>query len=80
MAAILTLPSLAAWGMESPDSKLKSNVFESIALAPNPSLDFVPWLNWNAGVKIDTLVWPILNPSGIKLDPDERDKEKPAVS
>jgi hypothetical protein len=80
ISAILTLPSLAAWGMESPGSQPKSNVFESIALPSNPSLDSVPWLNWNAGVKIDTLRWPVLNPSGIRLDPDERDKEKPAVS
>jgi hypothetical protein len=80
IAAILTLPSLAAWGMESPGSQPKSNVFESIALPSNPSLDSVPWLNWNAGVKIDTLRWPVLNPSGIRFDPDERDKEKPAVS
>jgi hypothetical protein len=80
MAAILTLPSLAAWGMESLGSQPKSNVFESIAQPSNPSLDSVPWLNWNAGVKIDTLRWPVLNPSGIRLDQDERDKEKPAVS
>jgi hypothetical protein len=80
VAAILTLPSLAAWGMQNPGSRLKSNVFESIALPSNPSLDSVPWLNWNAGVKIDTLLWPILNPSGIKLGPEERDKEQPAVS
>jgi hypothetical protein len=80
MAAILTLPSLAAWGMESPGSNLKSNVSETIALSPNRLLDSVPWLNWNAGVKVDNLLSPIPDPSGIKLGPDQRDKEKPAVS
>jgi hypothetical protein len=80
MAAILTLPSLAAWGMESPGSNLKSNVSETIALPPNPLLDSVPWLNWNGGVKVDNLLSPIPDPSGIELGPDERDKEKPAVS
>lgn len=80
MAGILTLPSLAASGMESPRSKPKSHVLDAIALPPNPSLDSVPWLNWNTGVKVDTLLSPSLDPSGIKLGPDERDKEKPAVS
>jgi len=80
MAAILTLPSLSAWGMETPGSQLKSSVPESIVLQQNPSFDSAPWLNWNAGVKVDTLLWPILNPSGSKLGPGERDNEKPAVS
>jgi hypothetical protein len=31
-------------------------------------------------MKVDTLLSPVLNPSGIKLEPDERDKEKSAVS
>jgi hypothetical protein len=80
MAAILTLPSLAAWGMDGPLNKSKSSVFETIALPPVPYSDSVPWLNWNTGVKIDTLLSPTLGPSGIKLEPNERDKEQPAVS
>ena len=80
MAAILTLPSLAAWGMESPGSNLKSNVFETIALPPIPYSNSIPWLNWNTGVKVDNLLSPIPDPSGIKLGPDKRDKEEPAVS
>jgi hypothetical protein len=79
-AAILTLPSLAAWGIESPGSDLKSNVFETIALPPIPYSDSIPWLNWNTGVKVDNLLSPIPDPSGINLEPEERDKEKPAVS
>ena len=80
MAAILTLPSLAAWGMESPGRNLQSNVIETIALPPIPYSDSIPWLNWNAGVKVDNLLSPIPDPSGIKPGMDERDKDKPAVS
>ena len=37
MAAILTLPSLAAWGMDGPRNKPKSgDDFETIALPPIP--------------------------------------------
>ena len=84
IAAVLTLPSLAAWGLDGPRKTPKSvNVFETIALPPIPYLDSMPWLKWNASVntlKVDTLLSPILDPSGIKLDPEERDREKPAIS
>jgi hypothetical protein len=80
MAAILTLPSLAARGMDSPRNTTKSNVFETIALPPIPYSYSIPWLNWETGVKVDTLLSPTLDPSGIKLGPDERDKKKLAVS
>jgi hypothetical protein len=84
MAAVLTLPSLAAWGADSPRGKPKSGkTFETIALPPIPYLDTMPWLRWNAGVntlKVDTLLSPILDPSGIKLTPEDRDKERPAIS
>jgi hypothetical protein len=80
LAAVMTLPSLAASGMEVQSSKARPNRFETIALPPIPSLDSVRWLNWNSGMKVDTLLSPILDPSGIKLDPDERGQEKPAVS
>src|SRR5579859_8084785 len=80
MAAVLTLPSLAAWGMDGPRSKPKSeNAFEAIALPPIPYLDSMPWLKWGAGVntlKVDILLSPILDPSGIKLMPEDRDKER----
>lgn len=84
MAAILTLPSLAAWGMDGPRNKPKSgNDFETIALPPIPYLESMPWLRWGTGVntlKVDILLSPILDPSGIKLTPVDRDKERPAVS
>ena len=80
IAAIMTLPSLAAWGMDGPRNKPKSSVFQTIALPPIPHSDSMPWLNWNTCVKVDTLLSPTLDRSGIKLGPDERDKEKPAIS
>lgn len=84
MAAALALPSLAAWGLESPRSKPTSGTdFETIALPPIPYLDSMPWLKWNAGgstLKVDTLLSPILDPSGIELKPKDREKEKPAIS
>jgi hypothetical protein len=84
MAAVLTLPSLAAWGVDGPQSKPKSgNDFETIALPPIPYLDSMPWLKWGAGVntlKVDILLSPILDPSGIKLTPEDRDRERPAIS
>jgi hypothetical protein len=80
MAAILTLPSLVAWGMDGPVNKPKSSVIETIALPPVPYSDSMPWLNWNTGVKVDTLLSPTLGPSGIELGPDQRDKAKLSVS
>jgi hypothetical protein len=84
IAAVLTLPSLSAWGLNGPRKTPKSaSVFEAIALPPIPYLDSMPWLKWNAGVntlKVDTLLSPALDPSGIKLVPEERDRERPPIS
>jgi len=84
MAGVLTLPSLAAWGLDGPRETPKSpNAFETIALPPIPYLDTMPWLKWNDGVntlKVDTLLSPILDPSGIKLMPEDRDREKSTIS
>jgi len=84
MAAILTLPSLAAWGLDGPRETPKSkNAFETITLPPIPYLDSMPWLKWGAGLntlKVDMLLSPILNPSGIKLMPEDGDKVRPAIS
>jgi hypothetical protein len=84
MAAVLTLPSLTAWGLDGPRETPKSrNAFETIALPPITHLDTMPWLKWNAGantLKVDTLLSPILDPSGIKLTPKGRDKERPTIS
>ena len=84
MAAALTFPSLAAWGLDGPRSKLQSgNAFERIALPPIPYLESMPWLNWGSSqntLKVDILLSPTLDPSGIKLMPEYLDKGKPAVS
>ncbi|MBR1194409.1 hypothetical protein, partial [Bradyrhizobium sp. AUGA SZCCT0160] len=49
-AIALTLPSLAAWGLDSPrNTPTSGNAFEQIALPPIPYLDSMPWLEWNAG-------------------------------
>jgi len=80
MAAILTLPSLVAWGIESSLNKSKSSAFETIALPPVPYSNSMPWLNWKTGVKVDTLLSPTFGPSGIELGPDQRDQSKLSVS
>lgn len=60
IAAILLLPSLAAWGMDRmPGKPLPADAFEKkIALPPIPHLDSMPWMKWNAGVntKVDSLM------------------------
>jgi hypothetical protein len=60
MAALLMLPSLAAWGMDRmPGKPASADAFEKkIALPPIPHLESMPWMTWNAGVntlKVDTL-------------------------
>ena len=84
MAAALTFPSLAAWGLDGPRSKPQSgNAFETIVLPPIPYLKSMPWLDWGAGqntLKVDILLSPTLDPSGVKLMPEDRDKGRPAVS
>ncbi len=43
----------------------------------------MPSLKWGAGLnalKMDMLLSPILNPSGIKLMPEDGDKVRPAIS
>ncbi|MBR0939386.1 hypothetical protein [Bradyrhizobium jicamae] len=63
MAAILLLPSLAAWGMDRvPAKPVSADAFEKkIAVPPIPHLDSMPLMKWNAGVsasKVDTLMPP----------------------
>ena len=82
-AVALTLPSLAAWGLEDGrNAPMPANAFEQIALPPIPYLDSMPWLKRDAGSrsKIDTLLAPLPEPWGLKLAPDARDNGKPATS
>jgi hypothetical protein len=79
----LTLPSLAAWGLEgSRNTPMSGNPFEQTALPPVPHLNTMPWLTWDAvgTLKVDTLLAPLPDPWGLKLAPEERDKAKPAIS
>ena len=80
LAAVLTLPSLAAWGMEVQNGDAEPSRFETITLPPIPSRETVPWLDWKTGMKVDTLLSPLIDPSGIKLDPAEHDQVNSAVS
>jgi hypothetical protein len=87
-ALALTLPSLAAWGLDGPQKTPASgNAFEQIALPPIPYLDSMPWLKWNwlewnsgNALKVDTLLAPVPDPWGLKLAPGEHDKARPAIS
>ena len=63
MAALLMLPSLAAWGTDRmPGKPGSADAFEKkIALPPIPHLESMPWMTWNAGVntpKVDKLMPP----------------------
>ena len=63
MAALLMLPSLAAWGTDRlPGKPGSADAFEEkITLPPIPHLESMPWITWNAGVntpKADTLTPP----------------------
>lgn len=84
LVAALSLPSVAASGKERPNaSAAAKDGFTAISLPPIPYLDTMPWLDWNAGanaLKVDTLLSPSLDPSGIKLEPNQRDREIPATS
>ncbi|MCK1425081.1 hypothetical protein IVB14_06840 [Bradyrhizobium sp. 180] len=75
IAAILLLPSLAAWGMDRmPGKPVPADAFEKkIALPPIPHLESMPWMKWNAGVntKVDSLM-PADTPSSFMLAPRER--------
>ncbi|WGD55535.1 hypothetical protein QA641_17600 [Bradyrhizobium sp. CB1650] len=63
IAALLMLPSLAAWGTDRmPGKPGSADAFEEkIALPPIPHLESMPWITWNSGVntpKVDTLTPP----------------------
>lgn len=86
IGAGLSLVPFAAYGSESPGSaRNEADTFERLALPPIPYLDTMPWQNWeraSATMKVDTLLSPVLGPSGIRLDvtPPDRERPKPAMS
>ena len=83
IAAALTLSSQAAWTMDSlRKTPAPVNQFE-IALPTVPYIDTMPWLEWRAGassLKIDTLLVPTFDKSGIRLAPAHGDEVGPATS
>lgn len=86
VGAGLSLVPFAAFGAESSGPAAKSaDTFERLALPPIPHLDTMPWSSWDRGsptMKVDTLLSPVLGPSGIRLDvtPPDRDTPEPATS
>lgn len=82
----LSLVPFAAYGVESFGAgRNAADGFERLALPPIPYLDTMPWSSWERGsptMKVDTLLSPVLGPSGIRLDvtPPNRDEPQPAMS
>ena len=76
LAAVLSLPSLAAWGADSPqrtNGPLTTKV-DLLPLQPIPYSGSMPWMRWNTTsptMKIDTLIVPGLDPSkAFEVSPD----------
>ncbi|MHB0770505.1 hypothetical protein [Bradyrhizobium sp. 5.13L] len=86
IGAGLSLVPFAAYGAESPGiDRNAADGFERLALPPIPYLDTMPWSSWERDsptMKVDTLLSPVLGPSGIRLDvtPPDRDRPQPAMS
>ncbi|MCS3761267.1 hypothetical protein [Bradyrhizobium centrosematis] len=86
VAASLSLVPVAGYGAESPGSGAKpADTFERLTLPPIPYLNTMPWSEWertNATIKVDTLLSPVLGPSGIRLDatPHDQGRSQPAMS
>ena len=76
LASALTFPSLAAWGIESPQGKgSPATSGDSIRLPPIPQLDSMPWIEWNAiapTLKTDILIEPSARPSRTLQAPQDR--------
>jgi hypothetical protein len=79
-AATLSMPTLAAWGMDSPHHQQPSRpAAAQIKFPPIPYIDSMPWMKWEANVnafKTDILLAPPAGPSGITLMPEEYDRYK----
>jgi hypothetical protein len=77
-AAALSMPALAAWGMDSPHHQPSRPAAAQIKFPPIPYIDSMPWMKWEANVnaKADILLAPPPGPSGIMLTPQEYDRYK----
>jgi len=86
VGAGVSLASFAAFGAESPGlDRNKADAVDRFVLPPVPYGETMPWLNWEpatATMKVDTLLSPVLGPSGIRLDltPSDREGLQPAMS
>jgi hypothetical protein len=77
-----TLPSLAAWGLDS-SPKAAAKTGDMLPLPPIRYLDSMPWMNWNASaptLRIDTLMSPSVTPWGVLQTPQDRAKASPTFS
>ena len=83
LASALTLPSLAAWGMDSSPKQAAAKAGDMMPLPPIRYLDSMPWMNWNTSaptLRIDTLMSPTVTPWGILQIPQHRAKASPTFS
>jgi hypothetical protein len=83
LASVLTLPSLAAWGMESSPQQAAAKPGDMLPLPPIPYLDSMRWMTWNTSaptLRIDTLMSPSVTPRGILQTPQDRAKASQAFS
>ncbi len=72
LGSALALPSLAAWGMDTPPNAAAGRSGDVLPLPPIPHLESTPWMKWNAVAptqRIDTLMAPRVTPSGVLQDP-----------
>jgi hypothetical protein len=82
-ASALTLPSLAAWGMDSSPKEAAAKTGDMLPLPPIRYLDSMPWMNWNTSaptLRIDTLMSPTVAPWGALQTPQDRTKASPTFS
>ena len=64
IGAALTVPTVTAWGMDSPHARQASDrQVTSITLPPVPHIESIPWMKWDANAnafKTDLLLSPTL--------------------
>ena len=84
LTAVLSLPSVAAWGVDRPEGNIGAAITRhQIGLPPIPYLDSMPWMQWNApapGLKTDILIAPGVVPSDTIQIPQGRIPTKPMIS
>ncbi|MCK1651479.1 hypothetical protein IVA88_08495 [Bradyrhizobium sp. 149] len=86
LGSSFALLPFAAYGNEGArPAPSAASTFEHMPLPPVPDHQSMPWLDWEPAsptMKVDTLLSPVLGPSGIRIDatqPD-RDRQQPAMS